>query len=409
MSPQIGMAEAERDAARARVLATVAQGRPQVSSFAQIGIGENLPLETVRDDQIGVRVNWDLFTFGQQQAAINEARQTFAAARAGELQARTEIAEQSILLYYELLRTNKLRELTGAQTAGYAQEVETVGEQLDRGLVTRSDARQIEARFAAAEAALELAALRSEQVALELSILTRMEISCVEEPSALRMGKALSAVLGTLEPAEALVLAEDNAFFLERARAQVRAAQARYRGARRAGLPRISLNAFVLGEFDEGEFFDGAGFEQDDRIGFAMTQDLFASGRLRAGRLESRARLRGATADYEIRRQQLELAVRRAVLGVQRQGAVEAKRRAATDAARERLDTTVLELDRGTKTITDFVLANEDFYRAALDEVSASWARDQELVRLASLTGVLLEVDTEGAASALDEPIRILE
>jgi outer membrane protein TolC len=294
------------------------------------------------------------------------------------------------------------------QTEGYAREAETVTRRLERGLVTRSDARQIEARFAGAEAASELAALRAEQVALELSVLLGADVSCVEEASALELGRALSEVLGDMQPAEALVLAEDNAFFLARARSQVRAAEARYRGARRAGLPTISLNAFVLGEYNDSDIVMGDRWNRDDRVGFSVRQELFAAGRLKAGRQESRARLKGSMARYEAERQRLEIAVRHAVLGVQRRGAVEAKRQAATDAARERLDTTILELERGTKTITDFVLANEDYYRAALDEVSASWARDQELVRLASLTGLLLEIEMDAEAIG-DEPIRILE
>nr|WP_305889051.1 TolC family protein [Parvularcula maris] len=408
LAPQLGQAEAERDVARARVLATRSRSLPQVSTFGTLGLGDTLPIDTVRDDQVGFRANWDLFTFGQQQAAIDEARQTLRAAQAGELQAQTEIAEQTILLYYELLRTSKMAALTQAQVDGYAQEADTVERQLERGLVTRSDARQIEARFASSEASLELASLRADEVAMELSVLTGREIRCVEEPSAIRLGEALATVLGTLEPAEAYVLAEDNAFFLAQAKSQVRAAEARYRGARRAGLPTISLNAFVIGVFDDGDFVMGDRWSRDDRVGFSFRQDFYTGGRLRADRLESRARLRGASAEFEAQRQQLELAVRTAVLGVQRQGAVQSRRAAATDAARDRLDTTVLELERGTKTITDFVLANEDYYRTALDEVATLWARDQALVRLASLTGVLLNVDP-AATRNMDVDIRVLE
>jgi outer membrane protein len=408
IAPRLGIAEAEREAARARVLAARSRSLPQISSFGTLGLGDTLPIDQVRDDQAGFRANWDLFTFGQQQAAMEEARQTLRAAQAGELQAQTEIAEETILLYYELLRMSKMRALTEAQVTGYSQEADTVSRRLERGLVTRSDARQIEARFASAEASLELASLRADEAAMELSVLTGLNVTCVEEPSAVRLGEALAMVLGTLEPSEAYMLAEDNAFFLAQAKSQVRAAEARYRGARRAGLPTISLNAFVIGVYDDGDLAVGDRWSRDDRVGFAFRQDFYTGGRLRADRLESRARLRSASAEFEAQRRQLELAVRTAVLGVQRQGAVQTRRAAATDAAKERLDTTILELDRGTKTITDFVLANEDYYRTALDEVGTLWARDQALVRLASLTGVLLNVDP-AATRDMDVEIRVLE
>lgn len=405
VQPALSRAEADREIARAQVLAARSERLPQFALFGQAGIGDRQPLDQSRDDQIGISANLEIFTFGVRSAAITAARETLRAAQAGEIQAQIDIAEQAILLYFELLRAERLVMLTSAQTDGYAQEAATVNVRLDRGLVTRSDARQIEARYAAALARREEAEILRDEIAIQLSVFVGGEVSCAREASAARLASALLAHLGDLKPAEALLLAEQSALNLRQAEAQVRSAEAEVRRANRAGRPTLNLNAFVLGNYDDSELPVEDRWDQEERVGFSIRQELFSGGRLRADRAESRGRLRGAMANMESVEQQLEVDVRRAVLGVQRQGAIQSRREAAAFAARDRLDATTLELERGTKTITDFVLANEDYYAAAIEEATAAYIRDQELVRLAAVTGLLLDIDLADVPEAERDPL----
>jgi outer membrane protein TolC len=392
-APAVTRAEADREIARAQVLAARSQTRPQVSLFGQAGIGNTQPLDQIRDDQIGVQANLELYSFGQRSAEIAAARETLRAAQAGELQAQTEVAERAILLYFELLRVSRLLELTSAQTEGYAQEAATVRTRLERGLVTRSDARQIEARYASALARREEAEITKDEIQLQLSIFLGDEVSCVNPVSARALGDALATRLGTIPVGEALAMAQNNAFGIKQARAEVRSQEARVRAADRAGRPTLSLNAFVLGQYNDSTLPIDDRWEQDDRVGFSLRQNIYSGGKLQAERAETRGRLRRSEADLVEARRQLEVDVRTAVLGVLRQGAIAQRRSAAAEAAYDRLEATRLELRRGSKTITDFVLANEDYYTAAIEEASAGYVRDQELVRLASLTGLLLDLD----------------
>ncbi|MEE4211392.1 MAG: TolC family protein, partial [Parvularcula sp.] len=267
-APAVTRAGADREIARARVLAARSGGRPQLSLFGQTGIGNTQPLDQTRDDQIGVSANLELFTFGQRSAEITAARETLRAAQAGELQAQTEVAERAILLYFELLRVSRLLELTSAQTEGYAQEAATVRTRLERGLVTRSDARQIEARYAAALARREEAEITKDEIQLQLSIFVGDELSCVNPVSARALGDALQARIGEIPVDEALSMAQGNAFDLKRARAEVRSSEARVRAAERAGRPTVSLNAFVLGQYNDSTLPIDDRWEQDDRVGF---------------------------------------------------------------------------------------------------------------------------------------------
>lgn len=395
VAPAVTRAEVEREIARARVLAARSEALPQVRFFGQTGLGDRLPLDQSRDDQLGISANLELFTFGQRSAAISAARQTLRAAQAGELQAQVDIAARSILLAFELLRTAKIVALTTAQTQGYARDADTVHERLERGLVTRSDARQIEARFAAALARREEAERIHETIAIQLSVLTGTELHCIDEASAMGLGRGLRSALGAMGAEEALALAEDHAFTLARAEAEVRSAEARLRAANRAGRPSLSLNAFVLGAYDDSELPIDDRWRREDRVGFSIRQDLFTGGRLRAERAESRSRLRGAMADLEAEEQQLELEVRTAVAGAVRQDVIATRRAVAARAALDRLEATLLELERGTKTVTEFVLANEAYYDAAIDEANAAFLRDEDLVRLAAITGLLLDIDLD--------------
>jgi outer membrane protein TolC len=83
------------------------------------------------------------------------------------------------------------------------------------------------------------------------------------------------------------------------------------------------------------------------------------------------------------------------VLSAMRQGAIFSRRQAAAAASLDRLEATTMELERGTKTITDFVLANDDYYNAAITEANAAFQRDEDLVRVAALTGLLLSIDLD--------------
>lgn len=392
-SPDLGQALAEREIARAQVWAARSQARPQVNFFGQAGIGDRQPLDQSRDDQVGFQATLELYSFGQRSAQVEQAREVLRAAQAGELQAQLDVAEQAILLYFELLRTEELVALTAAQADGYAQEAETIEERLARGLVTRSDARQIEARYASALADREEAEADRDNMSIQLSVFTGLEVRCGKEGSARAMGDALFGALGDLTVPDAMVLAETSAMSLRRAQADVRSAQAGLRAANRAGRPTLSANAFVLGNYNDSEFDIPDRWTRDDRVGFSLRQEIFAGGRLRADRAESRGRLRTAVALLEAERRVLENDVRQSVLGVNRQSMVSARRQQAAEAALDRLEATKLELERGTKTITDFALANEDYYTAAIQDAQASYNRDQELVRLAAVTGLLLDVE----------------
>lgn len=391
-SPSIVRAQAEKGVAEARLVAAKSEGLPRIDLFAQTGIGENLPLDQVRDDQVGVSANWELFTFGQRAAANEAARQDLRAAAEGTLDAMTRMAERTMLLALELDRTERIVDLASTQVEGYARDAETAERRLSRGLITLSDARQIEARYEAALARQEEAAIARDVAAAELSVLTGFPVSCIKDQSTDLLSTWLAERMASMSPDAALGEATDFAAHIRRAEAELDAARARLTEANRAGLPSLSVNAFVLGEYDDSSLPVDDRWSRDDRVGFSVRQELYASGALKAQRAERRSQLRGAEATLEGELQELEIDVRRAALSAVRRNAIFKRRSAAEKAARERFEATQYEVERGTKTITDFVLANEDYYTASIDAVTARFERDQERLRLARLTGAIVDL-----------------
>jgi len=391
-SPRVDQAAAAEGIARAQLSAARAQGRPQISLFAQTGIGEAQPLDQSRDDQVGVSAQWELFTFGERAAANAAAREAYLASRYGTREAAAEAAQQALLLALELDRAERVLKLATLQASGYSEEAASAERRLEKGLLTISDARQIQARYDAAIARREEAAVARDLVAAELGVVAQRPIFCIDEHSTNKLSELLDQRLSGVSPDEALAYAEDFAGSVRQAEAELRASKKRVKEAQRRGLPSVSLNAFFLSEYNDSTLPVNDRWTEDDRVGFTLRQEIYGGGQLKAQRAETQFRYRDARANLGLQRQSLEIIVRRAALSSIRQDAIYARRAAAASSALDRFEATKRELDLGTKTITDFVLANEDYYSAAIDAVTAQFTRDQERVRLATLTGAIIDL-----------------
>ncbi|MEM6913476.1 MAG: TolC family protein [Pseudomonadota bacterium] len=387
-APETLTAEAERDFARASLMAARSRRYPQIGLFGQTGIGDRQPIDQSRDDQVGLSASLELTSFGQRSAAIAAARETLQAAEAGELAAMVEVAQTSLIFYSNLQRSERLVGLTTRQTDGYARDAETVTSRLERQLITLADARQIESRYAAALARREQAVLMRNNSLAELAVFVGIEPNCTASEEAV-LPPMVAQDLATMSRAEAMTRADLQSFNLLSARAARRAEQADLRQANRSGLPTVSLNAFALGEYDDSDLPVEDRWEREDRVGFSVRQDLFTGGQLRARQAEGRARVRAADAKVEEERRRIDFEVTRGIGALHQHAAIVRQREIASLAAAERLDLTIIELERGTKTISDYVLANEDYYNAAIEGVNASSERERTLINMAATTGLL--------------------
>ena len=397
--PRIEGASAQADAARANVLASQALDRPSVSLFGQYGFGDTQPIDRTRDDQVGVQATIDLYTFGQRKAAQAAAQAQLQAARLGVKAARADIAEGVAIAYLDVLQAASVLDLARGQAETYARDAELSQSRLDRAIITLTDASQIRARFAVAQSDVVNAEVAYEAALVRLSVLADLPVACVAEDSATRTLGADAQTVLALSPEAAAERAKARSYQLRQARAGRRAAEASYDEAKRANLPTLSANAFALYNYGEAAVFeDGvfAGtenvFDGQERVGLALRQDLYAGGRNAARRADARARVRQARSDVDFQALVLEDRVKRAL--VQARAAREAGL-GLLEASREgriQLDATTREYERGTKTLTDLVLATESYYGAARRETEARFAFYSALTRLYAALGTLTDV-----------------
>lgn len=393
--PRIETASARRDQARAGAMAARSQYLPQVSLFGQTGLGDTAPIDRTRDDQAGVQVNQDLYTFGARKAAQIAAAAQLEAAGHGVAEARIDVAEGIALAYLDVLRTQGLAALAAEQERTYARDAELSADRLARRVITLTDASQIRARFAVARSDTLNAEVAAEAARVRLSVLADRPVDCVALGTATAFLEEDALAILSLSPEAATQRAFRRSATVSRAEAGVRAASASLTEANRRRLPTVSANAFALTSqqavFDPFTRTSGDEWTEEGRVGLSVSGSLYSGGRGRAQSLDARARLRQARADEDLQLLILEDRVRRALAEAKAAQSVGLALLEASAEAKTQLDATLREYERGTKTLTDLVLATEGYYGAASRETNARFGFYSSLVRLYAAMNLLIE------------------
>lgn len=392
--PRIDGARANRDAARADVLSAHSRNLPEVSLFAQSGFGDTPPLDRRRDDQAGIRFDQELFSFGARRFANEAARHSYRASTHALDQSEGDIALGAALAYLEYARAQAAAELATEQAKTFEQDAEAAASRLSRRVITLTDASQIRARYARSRSDLVNANVAVEIAQTRLSVLTDDPVSCIDLSSITDfVAPQAPRVLG-MAPEAALDEAMANSARLRRARSDVAAASARVSESSRANLPVVTLNGFAQSFSEQISIAPGVtdtDYDQDSRLGINITQDLYAGGRNKARKMNAMAELRRARADAELQRISVDDQIRASLATAKARREAGIDLLEARDQAKVQLDFTKREYDRGTKTLTDLVLATETFYLAATQEVEARYGFYISLLQLYSAMGLLSE------------------
>lgn len=394
--PRIDGARAQRDIARADVMSTYSRNLPQVSLFGQTGFGDTPPLDRRRDDQIGVQLRQELYSFGQRKYAKDAAKLSFRAASYGVDEQQGRIAEGVALAYLEYARASSIADLLTEQSEAFRQEAESAEKRLARRVITLTDASQLKSRAARARADL-LTSREAESIAkTRLEVLTDLiGLDCLNEES-IRVFVAPEAprILG-MSPAVAVEEALNNSPRLRQARAQSAAARARAGEAARVNLPTLSLTAFYqhFQVVETGVAGDVTSRTEDEegRVGLSLNQDLWTGGRNKARKAEAVARLRAARADEDLQRLAIDDQIRGALARAKSRKEAGEELLEAREQARIQFESTQKEYLRGTKTLTDLVLSSEAYFTAATQEIEARYGFYSSLIQLYSAMGLLSE------------------
>lgn len=392
--PRIDRAQANKQAARAGVAAARSRNLPQVSAFGQTGFGDTAPLDRRRDDQAGFQLSQELYSFGQRRAAQDAAAFRYRAARVGVEETAIDIALGVVTAYLQAAEASARVALAKEEAAVYGRDAESAATRLERRVITLTDASQIRARYARARSSVIDASVAAATAMERLKLLTDNDaLSCLAPESVSGYMQTEGARLLQLAPQIAVDEALGRSPALRRLRAESVAAEAGVREARRGHMPSISLTAFQLwaseNTFDPLTGEAGTDTVEDSRVGLNLQQQLFTGGRLKAGRDDAIARLQGARADARLEELSLEDQVRRRLAEARALREANAALAEARDQARIQLDSTLKEYDRRTKTLTDLVLATEDYYTAANQELATRYDFYGALAGLQAAMGLI--------------------
>lgn len=381
--PDLRRAQAQSDAARARLSQARAAGLPSVTILGEasdastdfgpfFGFGRHdLAPRSAR-----IAVEQPLYTGGAVRAGIGQARAGDAGARALLASARhdliadvAEAFEGALIADQDLvLRQNQVAELTLI--------ADQAASRFHDGEVPSTDVDQARARLAEAQAGLARA--QGDQARAR----ARYERLVGEAPRALEPPSSTPMTPTTLDDAVAEAQAGSPAIMA--AKAAVRAAEEGVSRARAEGLPSVSLVAqasTMRDEFLPGYRADG------ESIGVQGRWALFDGGRVSAKVAEARAKQRDAEAALDAARDQVREDVIDAWQAVRTAGAVAEAAAAQSTAAGAALTSVREEVRVAAKPTIDLLDAEREALAARTADLRARGARLVAAYRLNAVLG----------------------
>ncbi|MEK6541964.1 MAG: TolC family protein [Pseudomonadota bacterium] len=253
-SPALAAAEAEADAAEARVDQARSAGGPSVRVEASIGAGRidlggffGLSADDVTPRVAQLVGEYPLYSGGRVGAAVAQARGGAAAAQAGQMAAESQLTVDVVTSYAEVLTARRLVESYTQLEASLSEVVRQAGLRFRVGDAASTDVAQARARLAEGVAGRVGAEGRLAGAEARLARLTGKPV-------------AELAPLGTLPEtpttlADAIERALSHNPMLAQAEAVVSAAEAGRRAARASRLP--SVGAFAEAVTVRDQFFPG--------------------------------------------------------------------------------------------------------------------------------------------------------
>ncbi len=381
--PGLRRAQANRDAAHARLDQARSGLLPSVTVTAQAGSGSTdfggffgFGERTMRPQAAGVEVRETVFSGGAVEAGIGQAKAGDAAARA-----RFEAAREALIVdvasAFEAVRTGELAQLLrGRERSELATAADQAALKFKDGEVPRTDVDQANARLAQADADLADSDGALARARARFRTLVGEEAAGLETPNRLPAGPP------SLDDAVSAAFASNPG--VAAARAALEAAQQGVRKARAEGAPKIAVVAqasSVRDQFLPGYRADGSS------VGVEGRWPLFSGG-LNSGKIhEAEAERRAAEAAHDQARDEVREAAIDAWQEVKTSAAVADAALAQANAAAAALDSVRNEVRVGEKPTLALLDAEREALAAQVGALRAHAARTVAAYRLQAVLG----------------------
>ena len=382
-APEVEVAEAESDIAKARLQQAKSGGRPSATLSGTIGAGRldpkgyfGLTADNVTPAAAQLVIEQPLFTGGKVSAGVEQARAGMAAAEAGVVATEANLVANVAGAYGSVIAAETM-------VGNYAQLVDET-EEIERqarlrfsvGESPRTDVAQAQARTAEAKAGLARSGGQLVTARARFRSLTGLEGNDLQP---LPASPLLPATLD-----DAVAQAEANNPHLAQAEAGVKAAQAGLKGEKADQFPMIS--AFAEGAVVRDQFFPG--YKADSAtVGVRARWQIFSGGRVSGKIAESDARLRVAEAQLRAAQDAIREHVIAAFSGVRTATLIETAAQEQESAAREALRSVREEVRVGMKPQLALLDAEREAIAASAALESARTDRIVSAYRLLALVG----------------------
>ncbi|KQX19697.1 channel protein TolC [Sphingomonas sp. Root50] len=386
-APEIAVADAEADAARARLDQARSGRLPTATLSGTIGYGRldprnffGLGAADVTPRAAQVTVEQPLFTGGRVGAGIDRARAGIAGAEAGQSGARAELAMAVTQAYGDILTAARMLTLYERLLAETAEIERQARLRYRAGESPSTDVAQAGARLAEARAGLARAQGMQVSARAHFANLTGFE------PVELQPLPANPPLPGTLDEAvdEAM---RTNPQFVQ-ARAGLHAAQAVARGARAERLP--TVGAFAEAGTVRDQFFPD--YRADSAtVGVRARWEFFSGGRVSGKVSEASSEVRAADARMRAAAMRVEEQVISAFQEVRTAQLVEQAAGDQAISAVQALESVRHEVRVGMKPQLDLLDAEREAIAAEAGAIRAGTDRIVAAYRLAALLGRALK------------------
>lgn len=380
-SPEIQLANADRNRAEADLADARSVTRPQVSTFLRTQAGDNNLTGAGVENSVGVRVSQRLFDFGTSGLERRSASLALEAREFDVMSARNETALETALALVGYAEVESQIAVTRERETFFERERQATADALELGGATLSELAEVSARFADAAAdRLELEFQRDRFGAALSRRVGAAETPCLD---------ALMAVAAADDPGivESVERALGSNPRIQAADLQREAQELRAQRARRNRLPAIDLVGIASYAQDN---FGNNDFGLRERIGIDVSIPLFSGGRLRAD--QQRANADRAARESDVRRLRLDLAERvevavRRISSLTRQLA---RRNEVVNRQDEQFAAAQIEFNEGLRTLPELVEDRLELEAARLNEVSTRFALLRETMELKALSNSLI-------------------
>lgn len=378
-SPDVAVAQAQVDGAKADLRFARSLSRPQVSSFARTQTGDAGLTGNAIDNQVGLRASQRLLDFGDARFAREAANARIGAFEQDRLNIESDAARRVALAYISALEAFERKSVTSEREIYFRRQLEALEQALEIGGATRSEVAEVAARLAEAEAERFEIEFLIEQFTLQVATDVNQHVSLCYD----RAPELPPTADGFSDMDTDLALISNPA--IESARRNLGSLKAERERAKRARLPVVDVVA--IGSYTYQNQLNS--WEFRDRIGIDVSVPILSGSSINAQRQAASAEVARAEADLVRQRRQLRediLITRRRALSLYAQSV----RRASVEERKlEQFEAAEIEFDAGLKTLPDLVEDRLDYEESRLELIFVKYALLRERLNLLALAGQL--------------------